>query len=300
MKIGRARKDGSTTCVVFTEKGAIPLRAILGLTEDDVINSFYEIIRDREEEILNLVMNYEGRPLDGWEYDIPFPHVNQIRDFYAFEDHVKAGRASRGLEMIPEWYEIPVFYYSGTSSILPSGQNLKYPTYTEQLDFELEAAVVIGKEGSNIKSEDAREYISGLFLMNDWSARDEQKHEMKLNLGPAKSKDFGTSFGPYMVTGSELWSLESGITKFDVEVRAYVNGKKYSEANLATMYWSFGDMIERASRDVYLKKGDVIMSGTVGTGCILELGPEKYRWLNRGDEVLIESPVLGVMKNRIV
>lgn len=300
MKAGRIRKNGKTLSVIFADDGPVSIAALLDTTEDTITKDFYSIIMEREEELLEALEKSDGFITGDWEYDIPIPEVNQIRDFYAFEDHVKAGRASRGLEMIPEWYRIPVFYYSGTSSLLPCGTDLEYPGYTEQLDFELESAVVIGKEGRDINSSSAKEYVAGLLLMNDWSARDEQKLEMKLNLGPAKSKDFGTSFGPFIVSGSELWNLESRGMRFDIEVSAYVNGRRYSNANLGSMYWSFGDMIERASREVTLKKGDIIMSGTVGTGCIVELGPEKYGWLKRGDEVEFESPVLGKMKNRIV
>ncbi len=300
MKVGRVRASGNTFSVIFAEDGPVSIAEALGFTESHVSRNFYEIIRDREDELIEYSTS-KGKGITGnWEYDLPVPRINQIRDFYAFEEHVKAGRESRGLDMIPEWYRIPVFYYSGTTNLYSAGQGLHYPSYTNELDFELESAIVIGKEGKDIKNSEARQYISGLFLMNDWSARDEQKLEMKLNLGPAKSKDFGTSFGPFMLTGKELWELEVEEGRFDVEVRGYVNGRLYSHANLKTMYWSYGDMIERASREVRLKKGDVIMSGTVGTGCILELGPEKYGWLKKGDEVVFVSQALGKLTSRII
>lgn len=269
------------------------------MNESEASSDFFNIILNRATEIGEVVSETEPDVKDGWEYTLPIPSVGQIRDFYAFEEHVKAGRKNRGLDMIPEWYEIPVFYYTGTANLYSSGEDVKYPSYSEALDFELEVAVVIGEEGRDIPASEAGRHIAGAMLVNDWSARDEQMKEMKLNLGPAKGKDFGTSLGPFVVTKDELPGLvERG--RIDLEVRGFVNGDMYSKADLGTMYHSFGSMIERASRDVTLHRGDIIMSGTVGTGCILELGPEKYGWLKRGDTVMLESDVLGKLINRIV
>lgn len=300
MKVGRIRKDGQTLSVIFEGGSAHSISTIMGVDEKAISDQFYDIILHHEDDLVEAAKGGRGVVPEPWQHDIPVPKVNQIRDFYAFEEHVKAGRNSRGLEMVPEWYEIPVFYYSGTSSLYASGEDVRYPRYTGQLDFELEAAVVIGKEGRDISATGAADHIAGAFLMNDWSARDEQKKEMKLNLGPAKSKDFGTSFGPHILAGRELWDLEEKSGRFDISIQGYVNGRKYSDANLKTMYWGFGDMIERASNEVTLFPGDVIMSGTVGTGCILELGPEKYGWLNRGDTVVFESDALGKLISKVV
>lgn len=300
MRISRLARGKEAVTAVFVADKPYLLSEILGISEEDISSGFYEIIGNSSEEILRSVETDPHPVEDGWRFDIPIPRVNQIRDFYAFEEHVKAGRKSRGLDMIPEWYEIPVFYYSGTSSLFASGQGVSYPSYSSQLDFELEIAAVIGKDGRNIAKEQAMEFISGFMFANDWSARDEQKKEMMVNLGPAKSKDFGTSLGPFLVTTDEMLQHRDSLGRFDVSVHGFVNGNMYSEANLKTIYWTFGDMIERASRDVALRKGDIIMSGTVGTGCILELGPEKYGWLKKGDEVIFESEVLGKLRNRIV
>lgn len=298
MRIGRIQNQGEIQTVIFLDDGAYPLSSLLGRDEEYITSHFYEVIEE-EESILSAIRGTD--PVPGpFSYALPIPCINQIRDFYAFEEHVKAGRKSRGLDMIPEWYEIPVFYYTGTSSLYPAGNEVKYPSYSDQLDFELEVAIVVGKAGINIHSDQAAGYISGMMLMNDWSARDEQRKEMKLNLGPAKGKDFGTSLGPYILTGSELSERCGTKGEYDIPVEGYVNGERYSSANVKTMHWTFGDMIERASRDVYIRPGDIIMSGTVGTGCILELGPERLGWLKRGDEVEFRSPYLGVLRNRLI
>lgn len=230
----------------------------------------------------------------------PIPQVGSIRDFYTFEEHVKRARKRRGLEMVKEWYEIPAYYYSNPVMIYPSGSSVPYPSFTSQLDYEMEVAVIIGKEGVNITAESALSHILGLTLANDWSARDVQRKEMKIGLGPSKSKDFATSLGPYVTTIDELGNFISEENRFNIPVEAYVNGKRYSSGNLVDMHWSFSEVLEYASRGTRLKRGDVIMSGTISTGCILELGPEEYGWLKRGDVVSIVSPVLGELKNEVV
>lgn len=300
MRVGRIRKGSSTLSVILHKEQAHSLTSILGLSERSISEDFYSIITSNIKMLQDSVEAGEGVVDPDWSYEIPVPRINQIRDFYAFEEHVKAGRKSRGLEMIPEWYEIPVFYYSGNSSLYASGKPVPYPGYTEQLDFELEIGVIIGKQGKNIRRKDAMDHIFGALFVNDWSARDIQKREMKLNLGPAKSKDFATSMGPYVVTMDELLKYSPDGERFDVDVYGNVNGTRYSRANLGTIYWTFSQMIERASQEVTLHEGDLIMSGTVGTGCILELGPDKHGWLRKGDVVEFSSPVLGSLVNKIV
>lgn len=229
----------------------------------------------------------------------PLPNPKSVRDFYAFEQHVKTARENRGLEMIPEWYEMPVFYFSNHLAIKGSGEGIIRPYACEWLDYELEIACVIGKEGRNIKAEEADKYIFGYFIMNDWSARDLQRKEMKVGLGPAKGKDFATSLGPYLVTKDELLSRKAGKV-YDLEMAARVNGVELSKGNMKDLYYSFGQMIERASAGTILYPGEVIGSGTVGTGCILELGTDVHRWLEPGDEVELEITGLGVLKNKII
>ncbi len=238
-------------------------------------------------------------PLDEVRLKAPLHNPKSVRDFYAFEQHVKTARENRGLEMIPEWYEIPVFYFTNHLAIKAPEEEIRRPRTCEWLDYELEIACVIGKEGRNIKAEDAEQHIFGFMVMNDWSARDLQRKEMKVGLGPAKGKDFATSFGPYLVTKDELDSRKAG-KGYDLQMTARVNGRELSAGNMKDLYYSFGEMIERASAGTTLYPGEVIGSGTVGTGCILELGTVVHRWLEPGDEVELEIEGLGVLKNKII
>jgi fumarylacetoacetate (FAA) hydrolase len=230
------------------------------------------------------------------------PVVNppSFRDFYAFEQHVKTARALRGLEMIPEWYEIPVFYFSNHHALIGHDNQLEYPSYTSELDYELEVACIIGKKGKNIPASESENYIAGYSIINDWSLRDVQRKEMKMNLGPAKGKDFATSIGPYLVTKDELkpFLKDKG---FDIKMTAKRNGTVLSSGNFSNIYFSFSQMIERASQGVTIYPGDILGSGTMGTGCILELTPEKAGgWLKKGDVVEIEVEQLGLLRNKVV
>jgi fumarylacetoacetate (FAA) hydrolase len=203
-----------------------------------------------------------------------------VRDFYAFEEHVRAARALRGQEVPPEWYEIPVFYFSNPSSIYGPDDVIPYPEGTEELDYELEVAAIVGGDGQ----------IGGFTIMNDWSARDLQRAEMKVGLGPVKGKDFATSFGPVVVTLDELGDLR-------LEMVARINGEERSRGNLGDMYHSWDAIVEQAARNTRLLPGDVIGSGTVGSGCILEHGGG--RWLQPGDVVELEVQGIGVLRNTI-
>ncbi|MEM0158665.1 MAG: fumarylacetoacetate hydrolase family protein [Thermoplasmataceae archaeon] len=233
-------------------------------------------------------------------YHIPVSYVNQIRDFYSFEEHVSRAKAARGVEFPKEWYEFPAYYYSGTSALYASDQDVPYPSFTKELDFELEVAAVIAKEGKNIPKSEAWNYIFGFMLANDWSARDQQRKENKIGLGPSKSKDFATSFGRILVTADELKSRMNKDGQIDEDVWAKINGELFTKNNLKTIYWSFQDMISWASTDTTLRPGDIIMSGTVGGGCILEQGNEHREWLKRGDTVILGSTTLGELHSRIV
>ena len=230
----------------------------------------------------------------------PVPRPPSIRDFYAFEDHVKAVRARRGLQMPAEWYEFPAFYYSNPNAVYGPEEEVPVPSYTKALDFELEVACVIGKPGANIPETDGESYIAGYTIMNDWSARDVQEKEMKIGLGPAKAKDFATSLGPWLVTPDEIEERRTGPGKYKLNMTARVNGKQLSKGKMETMRWSFPQMIARASQSVNLEPGDVFGSGTVGSGSILELGPEVHRWLLPGDLVELEVERLGVLRNKVV
>ena len=236
----------------------------------------------------------------------PLPRPLSMRDGYAFRQHVEAARRNRGVPMIPEFDHFPVFYFTNHLAVTGPGEVSVQKLAQEKLDFELEVAVVIGKQGRNIKAEEADSYIFGYTIMNDWSARALQMEEMKLNLGPAKGKDFATSLGPYLITRDELAPFSiPGKTgeRHRLRMKAFVNGKLLSDGNLADMTWTFAQIIERASYGVTLYPGEVIGSGTVGTGCLLELNGSKITdnlWLKPGDEVVMEVEQLGRLRNTIV
>ncbi|HYF03493.1 MAG TPA: fumarylacetoacetate hydrolase family protein [Patescibacteria group bacterium] len=236
----------------------------------------------------------------------PVPRPTSMRDGYAFRQHVESARRNRGLEMIPEFDEIPIFYFTNHQAVTGPGEVLVQPMHMDQLDFELECAIVIGKEGRNIPASKADEYIFGYTIMNDWSARAMQMHEMKLNLGPAKGKDFATSLGPFLATKDELAEKriegENG-ERYDLTMVTRLNGQEVSRGNTKDMSWTFAQIIERASYGVTLYPGDVIGSGTVGTGCFLELNGSKVfnppLWVKDGDVVECEIDLLGNLVNRI-
>ena len=233
-------------------------------------------------------------------YYPPLLNPPSFRDFYAFEQHVKTSRSFRNLEMISEWYELPVFYFSNPNAFLGHKMPLKVPPYTEELDYELEMACIIGKEGNDIPIDEAPDYIAGYSILNDWSARDIQRREMRVGLGPAKGKDFATSLGPYLVTADELEGLEKN-KGFDLTMTAKKNDKLLSKGNFSDITYSFAEMIVWASQGVTLYPGDVFGSGTVGTGCILELRPENTEgWLKSGDIIELEIEKLGTLRTEII
>jgi 2-keto-4-pentenoate hydratase/2-oxohepta-3-ene-1,7-dioic acid hydratase in catechol pathway len=223
-----------------------------------------------------------------------------FRDFYAFEQHVKTCRARRGLEMLPAWYEIPVFYFSNSSALIGHGGEVCAPAGSKELDFELELGVFIGRPGRDIAPERAWDHVAGFTVLNDFSARDLQRVEVTVGLGPAKAKDFATGLGPWLVTRDECADRIKG-EHLTLEMVARVNGRELSRGNVASLYHSIPRLIAQASRDAELFPGDLIGTGTVGTGCILELGPESTGgWLKPGDVVELEIERLGTLRHQIV
>ncbi len=299
-RIGRISVSGKPVDVAFHDGECFSIGELLRRDASEVRKHIFQIGMTEGRNIEDAIHDNISDPLSPGEILVPVEPVHTIRDFYAFEEHVKAGRRNRGLDMIPEWYEIPVFYYSGISSLYGSGIGIPYPEYSNQLDFELELAFVIGKSGINIKREEAMEHIMGITIANDWSARDEQMREMKLNLGPAKGKDFATSLGPAVMTLDSLLSRRETTGKFNIHMEARVNGRKYSDGNLNTIYHNIDAMVERASMGTMLHPGDILMTGTVGTGCILELGADRYGWLKRGDRVEMEAEGIGILANTVI
>jgi 2-keto-4-pentenoate hydratase/2-oxohepta-3-ene-1,7-dioic acid hydratase in catechol pathway len=211
---------------------------------------------------------------------------------------VRTYREANGKEMDPDWYELPVFYFQNPAAIRSSRDEVPMPPGSVKYDFELEFAAVIGRGGANLAPDEAEQHIAGYLLFCDWSARDLQAREVLHTLGPVKAKDTATSLGPWLITPDELAPRRSR-KSFDLGMSASVNGRPYSSGNADDLYWSFGQMISYASRGTRVQTGDVIASGTVGTGCILELSTvhseEEYPWLKPGDDVRLEADLLGAI-----
>jgi fumarylacetoacetate (FAA) hydrolase len=244
----------------------------------------------------------EGHGRTGEEFELgalrelaPVPEPPSLRDFYAYERHVAAGARLRGREIAPHWYEAPAFYFSNPASILGPGEPLRRPQATTLLDFELEIAAIIGIAAGEPQ-------IAGFTLMNDWSARDVQAAEMTVGLGPAKAKDFGTSLGPWLVTPDEL-PYENG--RLRICARVFVNGEQVSAADASEKHFGWPEIVAHAARDTRLRPGDVLGSGTLAGGCLLELGPleaserPEGRWIEPGDLVAVEADGLGRLETPV-
>jgi len=249
--------------------------ALANLPHDLRTGSREETIRYRRDEVCLLT---------------PLPDPRSLRDFFAFEAHVKRGFEKRGEPMPQEWYETPVYYQSGHHNLIGTDQDVLWPSFTKRFDYELELAVIIGKEGRNIPAKQARQYIAGYTILNDFSARDIQRREMKVRLGPAKGKHWSSALGPSMVTPDEIGD------PYSLEMTARINGEEWSRGNSRDMHWKFEQMIEFLSQDDTIYPGDILGSGTVGTGCGLELD----RWVQPGDVIELEIENIGVLRNRVV
>jgi fumarylacetoacetate (FAA) hydrolase len=234
----------------------------------------------------------DRHPLSETRLLAPVPRPPSVRDFFAFEGHVATGWRLRGGAIPPAWYELPVFYFSNPASIHGPDEPVRKPRSTQLLDFELEVAAVIGAEGT----------IAGFTLFNDWSARDVQRQEMTVGLGPAKGKDFAISLGPWLVTPDEL-PLRDG--RLDIEATVAVNGREITRSSAAEMHWTWDELVAHAARDTRLWPGDVLGSGTLNRGCLLELGPRAGgdgvdRFLEAGDVVELAADGLGTLRTEIV
>jgi fumarylacetoacetate (FAA) hydrolase len=271
------------------------------------------IAREAEAAIKDGTLKIGSREFGSVEILAPLPRPTSCRDGYAFRQHVAAARRNRKVDMIPEFDQYPIFYFTNHNAIQGPGNIDCMPDHFEKLDFELEAAVIIGKKGRNIKAAEADSYIAGYCIMNDMSARRLQMEEMLLNLGPAKGKDFSTVIGPWMVTPDELDAFRIPAKEnhtganFNLKMTCKVNGVQVSEGNMGDMDWTFAEIVERCAYGADILPGDVIGSGTVGTGCFLELNgtgklndpnyPEQ--WLQPGDVVEMEIESMGKLVNTI-
>lgn len=283
----------------------------------ELLNNWEALIdtaRRAEEEIKTGRSSQQGISFTGATILAPVPRPTSCRDGYAFRQHVAAARRNRKVDMIPEFDQYPIFYFTNHNAVQGPGEIRCMPDHFQKLDFELESSIVICKKGRNIKAGEADQYIAGYMIMNDMSARTLQMEEMLLNLGPAKGKDFSTVIGPMLVTPDELEQYripaKDGHTgnNYNLKMRCWVNGVLVSEGNTGDMDWTYAEIIERCAYGVDVLPGDVIGSGTVGTGCFLELNGTgllndpnfKPQWLQPGDVVEMEIDGLGRLTNTIV
>lgn len=284
----------------------------------DHMNAFLEggePLMERAKKVNQDILTGALTPKEEVFYELlaPVPHPTSCRDGYAFRQHVAAARRNRKVDMIAEFDQYPIFYFTNHNAIQGPGEIECMPDHFQKLDFELEVAIVIGKKGRNIKAAEADEYIAGYMIMNDMSARTLQMEEMLLNLGPAKGKDFSTVIGPWLVTPDELASYKVPAkdghvgNNYNLKMTCKVNGIEVSSGNMADMDWTFAEIVERCAYGVDVLPGDVIGSGTVGTGCFLELNGTgllndpnyKVQWLQPGDHVEMEITGLGALSNTI-
>ena len=280
----------------------------------DFFQSSNDLIQQTEKQLSKIADNsLSVEPVKDYTLLAPVPRPTSCRDGYAFRQHVESARRNRGVEMIKEFDQYPIFYFTNHNAVQGPGDIYCMPDHFQQLDFELEVAIVIGKEGRNIKAKDADAYIAGFTIMNDLSARKLQMEEMLLNLGPAKGKDFSTVIGPWLVTPDELSAYlvpaKQGHVgnNYNLSMKCWVNDLLVSEGNVKDMDWTFAEIIERCSYGVTIYPGDVIGSGTVGTGCFLELnGTGKLhnpnyqpQWLQANDTVKMTIDGLGTLVNTI-
>jgi fumarylacetoacetate (FAA) hydrolase len=302
---------------VFVNGHIYNLNSCHKLIPDDM-NAFLQggdALMERAKQINQDILDGKLQPKEEIFYEIlaPVPHPTSCRDGYAFRQHVAAARRNRKVDMIAEFDQYPIFYFTNHNAIQGPGEIACMPDHFQKLDFELEVAIVIGKKGRNIKAAEADEYIAGYMIMNDMSARTLQMEEMLLNLGPAKGKDFSTVIGPWLVTPDELEAYKVAPkaghvgNSYDLKMTCRVNGIEVSAGNMADMDWTFAEIIERCAYGVDVLPGDVIGSGTVGTGCFLELNGTgllndpnfKPQWLQAGDAVEMEITGLGSLTNTI-
>lgn len=317
MKLVTFLSNNTPTLGMVVENKIYSLNAhnsALPLSMKEMLNNWEKMFPIAQE----LEQTIKSNAPEGIEYkdSILLSPVNEptsCRDAYAFRQHVSTARRNRGVDMIPEFDQFPIFYFTNHNAVQGPGEILCMKDHFHKLDFELEASIVVGKKGRNITAAVADEYIAGYLIMNDMSARLVQMEEMRLNLGPAKGKDFSTVIGPYLVTRDELEKYKCPTKpghvgdQYDMTMKCFVNGKQVSEGNVNQMDWTFAEILERCAYGTDILPGDVIGSGTVGTGCFLEnngtglLNDPNYevQWLEDGDVVEMEITGLGKLTNTI-
>jgi 2-keto-4-pentenoate hydratase/2-oxohepta-3-ene-1,7-dioic acid hydratase in catechol pathway len=242
-----------------------------------------------------------SHPLAEVRLRAPILQPPTVRDFFDFEAHAGRGPWARGVQLSDAWYRLPIFYFSNPLRIIGPEDVMHYPSASNQIDYELELAAVIGREASDTSEADGLDCIAGFTILNDWSARDLQRDESQVGLGPAKGKDFATTLGPWVVTTDELRPyMKDG--RLAVRCTLKVNGDLWMDGHGGTMHHTWGQFVERASHDSRIVPGDVMGSGTVGGGTIGEAMAGKFpqaRWLQPGDVVEIDVQGIGTLRNTV-
>jgi fumarylacetoacetate (FAA) hydrolase len=256
----------------------------------------------RVDALADLLEADADEPMDAsaLEFGPPILAPPTFRDFYAFEQHVGTMWKRRDMAIPEAWYRLPIFYFSNTSEIRGPDEPVWAPRGSNELDYELEVAAVIDSPVRDLQAARGEEAIGGYLILNDWSARDLQREETTVRLGPAKGKDFASSIGPWLVTPDEIADVRSG-KGYDLAMTASVNGAELSRGTWSSAHFAFGEMVERASTDVRLRAGDLLGSGTVGTGCLLEIRDDTLgRYLEPGDTVTLAIERLGELTAPVV
>jgi fumarylacetoacetate (FAA) hydrolase len=257
---------------------------------------------NRVEALADLLGADRSEPMEAADlaFGPPILQPPSLRDFYAFERHVRTMWERRGGTVPEAWYRLPIFYFSNVSEVRGPGDPVWAPAASQELDYELEVAALVDAPVHDLPAERGEEAIGGYMVMNDWSARDLQREETTVRLGPAKGKDFATSIGPWLVTPDELADARAE-RGYELAMTASVNGEELSRGSWSSAQFGFGEMVARASADVRLRPGDLLGSGTVGTGCLLEIKDEKLkRWLEPGDVVTLAVERLGELSSPVV
>lgn len=319
MKLVTYLKNGKPQLALYANDMLFDANALNSKLADnmaDALNNWdasSDMLRRAEEEVKAGKYAELGIAYASAQLLAPVNKPTSCRDGYAFRQHVAAARRNRKVDMIAEFDQYPIFYFTNHNAVQGPGEIPVMPDHLKRLDFELEAAVVLGRKGRNVRAADADKYIAGYMIMNDMSARTLQMEEMLLNLGPAKGKDFSTVIGPWMVTPDELEQYKTSAkpnhtgASHNLTMTCTVNGIEVSRGSVADMDWTFAEIIERCAYGADILPGDVIGSGTVGTGCFLELNgtgklnnPDyKEQWLQVGDVVEMEITGLGKLSNTI-
>lgn len=311
-------KEGSIHTGWLKAEGVVGMQKADGRLPNDMLSfiddheRYFKIIKDNNLE--SLAPHY---PLSEVKLLAPLPNPRSFRDYVAFEQHMLNASSSFGHTVSPEWYNIPIFYFTNHQAIYGPEDEIKRPKKETKMDIELEMAVIMGKKGKDITVENADDYIFGYTVFNDWTARAIQRQEMTVPLGPHKGKDFANAIGPCIVTKDEFEKYRCTISRethpehlqmpqttdgrFDLKMIARINGKTICEGNYKTVYWTFPQMIKRASENnVSLMPGDILGSGTVGWGSLIENNFSVYRPLEPGDEVELEIEGIGVLRNKVI